>query len=157
MLLLNPGIITTGVPPITSYLFFPLPRLAAKIFGQREFRENFLTRSFVNTELITAATMDAMMLGPRSDDYLTGTTALMNYYREGDEIEMLANVRVPTLIVWGNLDAGKLPDEPERLQAMIPGSRLVRVGDAGHYVHEEQPREVAAALRDNLDFWATRR
>ncbi len=157
MVMLNPGIITTGVPPITSYLFFPLPRLAAKIFGQREFRENFLRKSFLNTDLITEESMDAMMLGPRSDDYLSGATTLMSYYKEGDEIKMLANVRVPTLLVWGNQDRGKPPGEAELLQSMITGSELVRVADAGHYVHEEQPQKVADALLSRTGFWATRR
>jgi pimeloyl-ACP methyl ester carboxylesterase len=53
---------------------------------------------------------------------------------------------VPTLIVWGMQDKSKLPDELEQVQALIPGSKVTRVQNAGHYVQEEQPAEVAAAM-----------
>ena len=121
ILMFNPGIITTGVPAITEYLVFPFPRIAAKIFGQRDFREQFLKNSFLHPELITAESMDAMMLGPRSADYLSGATTLMGYYKAGDEIEMLSDIRVPTLIVWGSQDRGKPAGEAEQLQSNDTG------------------------------------
>ena len=101
MILLNPGIITTGVPAITEYQFFPLHRLSAKMFGDREFRGQFVRTSFLRPEIITETVLDDLMLGSRTDDYLTGTTQLMKYYESGNEVDMLAYIRVPTLIVWG--------------------------------------------------------
>ena len=153
MILFNPGIITTGVPAATQYFVFPLPRLAAKTFGQRDFRENFLTSSYLDPALVTEAVMDELMLGPRSEGYIEGTTALMGYYVAGNEIDMLANVDVPTLIVWGKEDKRKPAGEAEQLRDMIAGSRLIIVEDAAHYVHEEQPQVAAQAIIAARDFW----
>jgi pimeloyl-ACP methyl ester carboxylesterase len=155
MILFNPGIITTGVPPATQYFVFPLPRLAAKTFGERGFRESFLTSSYLDPDFISDDVLDELMLGPRSEGYIEGTTVLMSYYKAGDEINMLANVDVPTLIVWGKEDKRKPQDEAQQLSDMIKGSRLIIVEDAAHYVHEEKPRKAAQAIIDAREFWKT--
>jgi pimeloyl-ACP methyl ester carboxylesterase len=153
LVLMNPGIITTGVPAITRYLFFPLPRAMAKTFGTRGFRERFLRQSFVDQSIVTPQVIDDMMLGPRSRGYLDGMTSLMGQYVEGEELPLLARVSVPTLIVWGMQDKSKKPHELEELQSMLPGSVAVRVHESGHYVHEEQPEQVAAAMIEALPRW----
>jgi pimeloyl-ACP methyl ester carboxylesterase len=43
-------------------------------------------------------------------------------------------------------DRSKKPGELDELQRLIPGSRVVRVENSGHYVQEEQPLAVAAAM-----------
>lgn len=154
MLLFNPGIITTGVPAATEYLFFPMPRIAAKTFGERKFRTAFLTNSYLNPDLITEQVIDDLMLGPRSEGYLEGATALMGYYVSGDEVTMLDQIDVPTLIVWGVQDKKKPAGESAELQALIAGSRLIPIDDAAHYVHEEQPEKSARAIIEAQDFWA---
>jgi pimeloyl-ACP methyl ester carboxylesterase len=153
MVLMNPGIISTGVPPISQYLFFPMPRVMARMFGSRSFRENFLKRSFLDPEIVTEKVMDDMMLGPRSEGYLAGTTSMMGQYQTGDEPEVASKVRVPTLIAWGMQDRSKKPDELEQVRSLIPGSKVARVQDSGHYVQEERPAEVAAAMIDMVPDW----
>lgn len=153
LVLMNPGIITTGVPKITQYLFFPLPRVMAKIFGTRGFRERFLRQSFINQDIVTAQVMDDMMLAPRSEGYLDGMTSLMGQYVEGEELALLPRVSVPTLIVWGMRDRSKKPSELDELRAMLPDAMVVRVEESGHYVHEEQPEQVAAALTGAVSRW----
>jgi pimeloyl-ACP methyl ester carboxylesterase len=157
MILFNPGIITTGVPPLTQYLVFPLPRLAAKMFAERDFRESFLSSSYVNPDIVTEERLDELMLATESEGYIEGVTTLMSYYAAGDEIDMLDEVRVPTLIVWGADDKRKSTEEALELDGMLANSRLIMVEDAGHYVHEEQPLIAANAIRDADSFWATRR
>ena len=152
LVLLNPGIINTGVPKIVEYQFFPLPRLSALQFGDRSFRESFVQRSFTDPSIITPAVMDDLMLASRSEGYLEGMTAMMGQYRAGDEIAMLARVKVPTLIIWGALDR-RPADEPDELQRRVAGSELVRITDAGHYSHEERPAEVAAVIARVLATW----
>ena len=153
LVLMNPGIITTGVPAITQYLFFPLPRAMAKTFGSRDFRERFLRQSFVNQGIVTPQVMEDMMLAPRSEGYLDGMTSLMGQYAEGEELALLARVSVPTLIIWGMQDRSKKPHELDELQSMLPGSIAIRVQQSGHYVHEEQPEQVAAAMIEALPRW----
>lgn len=153
VVLMNPGVISTGVPALTRYLFWPLPRVMARMFGSRDFRERFLKKSYLDPAIVTPQVMDAMMLAPRSAGYLEGMTSMMGQYRTGDEPLMASRVRVPTLIVWGLQDRSKQPGEQQQLQRLIPGSRLVEVPDSGHYVQEEQPAAVAAAMIAELPAW----
>lgn len=146
LVLLNPGIVTTGVPKIVQVTLPPLPRMSAKMFASREFRGDFLRKSYVNPAIVTDAVVDDVMLAARSEGYMAGMTSLMQQYEEGAEIPLAARVRVPVLIPWGNQDRNKPPAEAQTLQRLLPGSTLVRFDDAGHYVHEEQPQGVADAM-----------
>ena len=150
LVLMNPGIIRTGVPKIVQVTLPPLPRMSAKMFGSRDFRGSFLRKSYVRPEIVTEQVIDEVMLGARTDDYLAGMTSLMTQYREGEEIALAPQVKVPTLIPWGDRDRNKPPSEADELQRMIPGSRLERFPDAGHYVHEEATAGVARAIEDWL-------
>lgn len=153
MVLMNPGIITTGVPPITQYLVWPLPRAMAKTFGTRGFRESFLRRSFLDPAIVTEQVMADMMLAPRSEGYLAGMTSMMGQYATGEEPLMARRVRVPTLITWGMQDRSKLPGEARMVRDLIPGAKLVEIDGSGHYVQEEQPRAVADAMIAEAPNW----
>lgn len=146
LVLLNPGIVTTGVPKIVQVTLPPLPRMSAKLFASRDFRADFLRKSYVDPALVTPAVIDDVMLAARSEGYMAGVTSLMKQYEEGEELRLAAQVRVPVLIPWGNQDRNKPPAEAQTLQQLLPGSTLVRFDAAGHYVHEEQPAGVARAI-----------
>lgn len=150
LVLLNPGIISTGVPKIVQLTIPPLPRLSARMFGNRDFRADFLQKSYVNPAIVTPAVIDDVMQGARSEGYMAGMTSLMKQYSEGEEIILAPQVRVPVLIPWGNQDRNKPRSEADELQQLLPGSTLVRFEQAGHYVHEEQPAAVAGAIRSWL-------
>lgn len=150
LVLLNPGIIRTGVPKIVQVTLPPLPRMSAKMFASREFRGNFLKQSYVNPTIVTEQVIDEVMLGARTEGYMAGMTSLMKQYREGEEIALASKVTVPTLIPWGDRDKNKPREEADELQAMLKGASLVRFADAGHYVHEEAPDGVAQAIKDWL-------
>jgi pimeloyl-ACP methyl ester carboxylesterase len=55
-------------------------------------------------------------------------------------------IHPPTLVLWGEHDGWLDPEFGRRLAEAIPGARLVTVADAGHFLPEDQPRAVAAAL-----------
>lgn len=150
LVLLNPGIIRTGVPKIVQVTLPPLPRMSAKMFGSREFRGNFLKKSYVNPDIVTESVIDEVMLGARTEGYMAGMTSLMTQYREGEEIILARQVKVPTLIPWGDQDKNKPREEADELQSMIPGSKLIRFSNAGHYVHEEAAEGVANAIKEWL-------
>jgi pimeloyl-ACP methyl ester carboxylesterase len=50
-------------------------------------------------------------------------------------------------------DRSKKPGELEEVQRLIPGSQVARVENSGHYVHEEQPAAVAAAMIAAAPWW----
>lgn len=153
LVVINPGIITTGVPAITRYLPFPFQRLSAKRFGNREFRERFLKLSYVDPTIVTDEVMDDLQLAVRSEGYLTGTTAMMGQYEDASEAQLMASVDVPVVIVWGERDRNKSPEELAQLRAGFRNNIVISVSNAGHYVHEESPELVARGLADARYLW----
>lgn len=146
LVVMNPGIVTTGVPPIAKYLVFPFPRLQAKLFGDPAFRADFLRRSFVDPSIVTDQVVADLSLAARSEGYLRGMTNLMGQYQDADEIPLLAQVKVPSLIVWGAQDRGKPAGEFDELKSLLPAAATVYVETSGHYVQEEAPAETAAGM-----------
>ena len=52
----------------------------------------------------------------------------------------------PVLIFWGMKDSFVPPYELDKWVAALPEARVVRFADAGHFVQEEKPAEMADAL-----------
>lgn len=71
----------------------------------------------------------------------------------GRDAERIANLRLPTLILWGGRDRLIPPSVGQTFQAQIPGSRLVVFDDLGHVPQEEDPAQTVAVVRE---FLATR-
>ncbi len=63
----------------------------------------------------------------------------------------IGSIRAPTAVIWGDRDPYCPFTTAEELAARIPGARLHRIAGADHYVMEERPREVLAALESWLD------
>jgi 2-succinyl-6-hydroxy-2,4-cyclohexadiene-1-carboxylate synthase len=63
--------------------------------------------------------------------------------------DRLAEVRAPTLVVAGALDAIGLP-RAEALARGIPGARLAVIGGVGHTPHDEAPAEFRRLVLDFL-------
>jgi pimeloyl-ACP methyl ester carboxylesterase len=58
----------------------------------------------------------------------------------------LAGIRAPTAIIWGDRDAFCPLRNATELADTIPHATLHRLAGADHYVMEERPAEVTAAL-----------
>lgn len=54
----------------------------------------------------------------------------------------------PTLILWGTEDIAFRPKERERLERCFPNHRTVILDGAGHYIQEDAPDEIVAAIRE---------
>jgi pimeloyl-ACP methyl ester carboxylesterase len=54
-----------------------------------------------------------------------------------DESARIADLRTPTLVLWGGLDRLIDPADAQRFAEDIPGSRLVIYDDLGHIPMEE--------------------
>jgi pimeloyl-ACP methyl ester carboxylesterase len=64
--------------------------------------------------------------------------------------DVLATIKVPTLVVTGEEDVVTGPEVGRDLAAGIPGARFLLVEEAGHLVNLEQPEIVNEALLDFL-------
>jgi pimeloyl-ACP methyl ester carboxylesterase len=63
--------------------------------------------------------------------------------RDPDLDERLADVRAPTLILWGERDRWVPPSFARRFEAGIAGAKLITYADAGHVPMEEIPEATA--------------
>ena len=154
LILFNPGIINTGVPEFARYLnlIFPFARVSAKQFADRDFREEFLKRSYHDPSIVDEKVMNEIMLGAKSEGYLTGTTSMLNKFYDANEADLMHRVNNPTLIVFGVEDRNKSMEEALQLKNGFRNSKLELIKDAGHYVHEESPIVVAESIIKEMTF-----
>jgi pimeloyl-ACP methyl ester carboxylesterase len=61
-----------------------------------------------------------------------------------------ANIKAPTLILWGKHDVLLPLSDGELLDRVIPNSRLVVLQESGHIPQVEQPDEFNKSLHDFL-------
>ena len=88
-----------------------------------------------------------MALGLGKEVFIRQSIALQG---RPDQQETLRSVRVPTLILHGEADQLCPPERHELMHELIPGSKLVTIGGAGHLPTLEQPEQVTEALLDWL-------
>ena len=80
----------------------------------------------------------------------------LDLYRSGDFSKLeayegkLGALGVPAVIVWGAKDEFAPVGGAYRLHKQLPGSRLVVLEEAGHYVMEDDPARVGAEVRSFL-------
>ena len=63
----------------------------------------------------------------------------------------LAEIRVPTLILWGARDRWILPKYGERFRDLIPRAQLVVLDGLGHVPMEEDPQTSVAVVKSFLN------
>jgi pimeloyl-ACP methyl ester carboxylesterase len=145
-------------------LFFQLPWLPEWRIGANNFAElerMFKTTSRSGTFTDSDIALYKEMLKRRSASGETSAlTAGVNYYRANFSLltrnfssvfrrgaRPAARVRVPTLFVYGERDAFVMPETVRDVRSYVaaPFSE-VRLARAGHWVQQEYPNEVSAAL-----------
>lgn len=80
----------------------------------------------------------------------SGYRAAANASYTADERAVLAGIRLPVLVVAGDLDAVVPLARAEQLAAAIPGARLAVFPGSGHLTNQEQPRRFDQLLGDFL-------
>ena len=66
---------------------------------------------------------------------------------EADQRDLLARIAVPTLLIWGELDARSPLSVAHQFERAIPDTTLVVLPGAGHFSNLEQPEQFTAAVR----------
>jgi len=67
---------------------------------------------------------------------------------EADQRDLLPSIAVPTLLIWGELDARSPLSVARRFEQAIPDAKLVVIPGAGHVSNVEQPELFNAAVRE---------
>lgn len=83
-----------------------------------------------------------------SDFHPTGYRAMALALVEVDTRDLLPQIRVPTLLLWGEADERAPLSVAQQLRDAIPSARLVVIPQAGHESNVEQPTRFNAAVRE---------
>jgi pimeloyl-ACP methyl ester carboxylesterase/drug/metabolite transporter (DMT)-like permease len=67
---------------------------------------------------------------------------------EADQRDLLPRIAVPTLLIWGELDARSPLGVARQFERAIPDTKLVVIPDAGHMSNLEQPERFNDAVRE---------
>ncbi len=89
----------------------------------------------------------SMIARHTADQFAAQIHALIN---RPDGTDVLRTVRCPTLMLCGRQDAWSPLARHEDMAALVPGSKVMAIEDAGHMVTMEQPTAVTQVLRDWL-------
>jgi pimeloyl-ACP methyl ester carboxylesterase len=82
-----------------------------------------------------------------ADFHPAGVRAMARAFAAADLRDVLPQIDVPTLLVYGELDQRSPLSVAEELHAQIPGSQLVVIPGVGHMVDMQAPEELNAAVR----------
>jgi pimeloyl-ACP methyl ester carboxylesterase len=66
---------------------------------------------------------------------------------EADQRDLLPRIRVPTLLIWGELDARSPLSIAREFERAIADATLVVIPGAGHVSNLEKPERFNAAVR----------
>ena len=67
-----------------------------------------------------------------------------------DMREYLPNIKVPTLLLWGENDTATPVEDGELMEKMIPDAGIVKVAGCSHYVFLEQPAYINNIIKTFL-------
>jgi pimeloyl-ACP methyl ester carboxylesterase len=76
-----------------------------------------------------------------------GLKTQLSIMAEADQRDLLPLITVPTLLIWGELDARSPLNVAHQFERAIPGSELVVIPDAGHVSNLEQVERFNETVR----------
>ncbi len=124
-----------------------------------EMLRGFLPQGVHRPESLSPAALEIIIEPWSSED---GKRALFrNFRRLNSEYTQaiageLRRLDHQTLILWGREDPFQKPAYAEKIRNAIPNAELTWIDDAAHWIMEEKPAEVAAALKAFLGKGSTR-
>jgi len=86
-----------------------------------------------------------------SDFHPSGYRAMALAFANLDLRPVLSQIRVPTLLIWGEDDRRSPPTVGRQMCDSIEGARLVVIPNAGHVSNMEQPEAFNAEVREFLN------
>jgi pimeloyl-ACP methyl ester carboxylesterase len=134
-------------PVLGKALIQPLGYWATERFlRQPSIRQKISEKAYFDPKL---ASLDAQQCAALHLDSQNWSEALISFTRSGGYRSMksrLAQLKVPTLILWGTSDRILGTKDAERFHQGIPHSQLQWVPECGHVPHLEKPDFTADAI-----------
>jgi pimeloyl-ACP methyl ester carboxylesterase len=144
-----------GYPPRVTPQQKPLGLRIARMPGLRWLAEYVLPRGLVERSLRQLYGDPGKVTPDLVDQYLEITRregnrqalALRVDQAQPADLQLLKDIKAPTLILWGGRDRLLPPEMGRRFEDDIPGARLVVFPDLGHMPMEEDPLLTVAAAK----------
>ncbi len=131
------------VPGVGSLVF---TRLYRRVDLHRYFTRVFSRPELVEDEAVKVYWDQLTRAGGREAAY-----AMLLQLADLDAMSArFCEIRCPSLVVWGELDALIPLAHGQRLAQLIPGARLEVIAGCGHAPNEEAPAELARLLREHI-------
>lgn len=133
-------------------LFFQLPWLPEKLFGAHRARRlmGAIRRSARSPDTFPRDVIEHYRDNASQPGALT---AMINYYRANLDVRPMLTgegVDAPALLLWGEKDTALGPELVEPTRRYVGDLEIVRFPEVSHWLPEEAPGEVNAALADWL-------
>lgn len=128
----------------------PVARLVEALPLRRPLVTLALRQIFDDDRLVTRERIDEYVAPLLRPGAVAAAQALL---ASGDDLGLpavVAQVRAPTLVLWGRDDQWIPAEQADRFLAAIPGSRKVVIERCGHMPQEERPAEVSRLLEEFL-------
>ncbi len=128
--------------------FFQLPVLPELMLGANDARA--IGRAFSGMAVDKSAFPPAVTDHYRANALRPGAlTAMINYYRANVRTigrEPIVPIDVPTLLIWGEADTALGVEMTEGYDGLVDDFTLVRLPGVSHWVQQEAPERVNAAM-----------
>jgi len=112
----------------------------------REFIRSTISGILYNHDLVTEELVDEWHGALTNRDYARFVLRISRATRDRSVEDELADLRVPTLIIWGKNDEITPPSTAYEFHRRIEGAKLEFIDNCGHAPSWEQPEEFARLL-----------
>jgi pimeloyl-ACP methyl ester carboxylesterase len=138
-----------GASALSKLTFAPLYSLAAEFLRNAQVRNRICRTAYKNPSLISS---DALHCGDLHVKMPNWNQALIAFTKSGGysafKFNQLAQIRQPTLILWGDTDKTLGTGDAQKFKKAIPQSQQIWIKDSGHIPHLEQPEITAQHILD---------
>ena len=134
--------------PLGKLIVPPLGNWATAFLRSPKVRQQISLKAYADPSLASLDALGCSMLHLSEPNW---QQALISFTQSGGYRSLrrqLAQIRLPTLIVWGRGDRILGTQDAIAFQQAIPDSRLIWLDRCGHVPHLEQPQITAAHILD---------
>jgi len=154
-----PAVVAGGGPPAwaTPLLRTPQARRIGPLFLRRfagEGSDDLVRGAYADASLVTRQTLDGYRRPLSAQDWDRGLWELTAAPRPDDPADVLPELTMPVLVIYGEADAYVSPDDSRRTAKLIPASQSTSIPNVGHIPHEEVPaafETIVFRFLDDLD------
>src|SRR5271166_5173355 len=137
--------------PIGFLLALPGSNWLLRHVLPRTFVERGLRRAFADPSKVTPELVDRYFELTQREGNRQALFERGRQMASGTFAHRIAELKLPTLIMWGAHDRLIPPENAERFHHDIPGSKLVIFDDLGHVPQEEDPARTVLPVKQFLD------